>query len=494
MCGIVGAIGNINQKELKAFRDLLLFDVVRGQDSTGVVHVPTNTSVGQVSIHKDVGHPINLWEYSYGYKTNSLFSDRGVINKPTKAVIGHNRAATMGSVTVDNAHPFKFGGVYGVHNGSLWSTAGLEGYHDVDSKCIYETISKKGIDDTWPEVRGAAALVWWDEDTKRLCMIRNDERPLYTITNDDESCMFFASEAWMLNVALSRNGVKVDAKGSKTYKYPEELPIHTLREFSATALGFKMEEERPVKKYVSPITGGSNSSTSNGTAGGTSNETPPRTPKNKNARINLGWGKGKTKADKSLRGMEVWLQFSMQSLDSQKKEWTYWITCRTEDNKSMKIYPNTYAEWEKLDKLIKNNPGSKVYAKVNTRHRMSGITPVSLTYFASGDKISISRTVTSKPNSNVLSNLINTNSNNSCVDVTNSSTSVKKTKLYPVHGGVKLPETEYVKALKAAGSCCANCTNTISVEDEGLEWLSKDTVVCKDCSEDPFIQQIKESL
>jgi hypothetical protein len=496
MCGIVGAIGNINQKELKAFRDLLLFDVVRGQDSTGVVHVPLGYADKEVTVKKDVGHPLNLWDPMYNFSRDDIFNDRGVITKPARALIGHNRAATLGAVTINNAHPFNFGSVYGVHNGSLWSTYGLEGDHDVDSKCIYETIAKHGIDETWKEIRGAAALVWWDEDTERLCMIRNDERPLFTITNAEENCMFFASEEWMLNVALSRNGIAVDKKGSNSLKRPEALPIHTLREFSATSINFKMEEDRPVKKFVSPKATGLTTYGKGGTTPGFKTSTPPRTPENKNARINLGWGKGKSKADKKLRGMEVWLQFSMASYDSKSQTWDYWITCRSDDGKSLKVYPNTYAEWEKLDKLIKDHPGKKVYAKINTRPRVTGKTPASLVYFASSDKLKVSRTIASKTMgaSKTLQDIVSQNSNNSALPAVDDQVVVNKVKLYPVYGGVKLPETEYHRALKAAGSCCANCNNTLTVEDEGLEWLNRESVVCKECAGDPFIQQIKESM
>lgn len=258
MCGIVGCLGNINNPEKKMFRDMLVFDQVRGFDSTGVVVVPYATNRDPFIV-KDLGPAQNLWDYD----TDKVFDHRGVVNVGVNVLIGHNRAATLGGVTVENAHPFNFDHVYGVHNGSLRYWDDLEGAKsfDVDSKAIYNDIAVNGIDNTWKNFYGAAALVWYDEKQNKVFMIRNSERPLHVARNKAGNALFWASEPWMITVAAARNKVDLAMKDGKA----DVLQIDTdiLYTLSPHISGFNVGEERKLEKKEVPksTTGGQNGST-----------------------------------------------------------------------------------------------------------------------------------------------------------------------------------------------------------------------------------------
>ena len=248
MCGLVGAIGRLGPTEKKMFRDMLVLDQVRGFDSTGVVLVPYVANDSPV-ILKDVGAAQNLWEYD----TGQLFDYRGVVKVPVRALIGHNRAATTGQITIDNAHPFQFGNVYGAHNGSLTYWSNLEGADefDVDSKAIFKNIEVKGIDSTWDNLYGAAALTWWDNDSGHLNMIRNSERPLWLCYNKAKTALFWASEPWMITVSASRSRVDLDQDEEKLPNL-FKLEEHLLMRIKADPLGNKevlsVEERKLPKK------------------------------------------------------------------------------------------------------------------------------------------------------------------------------------------------------------------------------------------------------
>lgn len=194
MCGLVGCVGVIGFKEKKAFTTLLMLDTIRGHDSTGVVFV---TAKGDASIVKKVGTPWDLLD-----SKEFEIAARG----DHRALIGHNRWATKGKVNSRNAHPFEHGNIFGAHNGTLHSQANLEDSQrfEVDSENIFYDMSINGADETIPKLNGAYALTWFDEEDQTVNFIRNDKRPLYFTRTTDNKNLFWASEAWMLTVALSK--------------------------------------------------------------------------------------------------------------------------------------------------------------------------------------------------------------------------------------------------------------------------------------------------
>ena len=245
MCGIVGVAGAIGIKEENVFKDMLIFDAVRGINSTGVAGV---TSMGGISVTKLAAGPTDLVQYGPFNK---------MLAKVNNVLIGHNRYATQGAVNSVNAHPFEFETVVGVHNGTLRNQYKLPDSreYDVDSENIFHAIDTMGIEETVPLLDGAYALVWWDAVEENLNFLRNKERPLCYAFDTDGKNLYWASEAGFLRLAAARRGVKlgevteftVDTHYSIEIKRGQKLP-----EFSTELrLGFT-----PPLAVTSTTTGG----------------------------------------------------------------------------------------------------------------------------------------------------------------------------------------------------------------------------------------------
>lgn len=215
MCGIIGAAGDIDLKAEKAVKTMLIFDTVRGEDSTGLFSAH-KTNEDDYVLAKQVGNPFELFETR---QCKTIFS------RMSRVLIGHNRYATQGKVNKANAHPFDFDTLCGVHNGTLTNKHALADSYkfDVDSENLYHHIEKKGIEDAIKIARGAWALVWWDKINSELNFLRNEERPLFYTVRDDGRQLFWASEKWMLQVALSRSEIK-----HKDIKEFEQDFLHTV--------------------------------------------------------------------------------------------------------------------------------------------------------------------------------------------------------------------------------------------------------------------------
>lgn len=200
MCGLVGVAGAVGIPEEKAFKRLLELDTVRGPHSTGIAAL---TRAGTVIIAKNVGTPFDL-------KNDPEF--KSVYQANLNVLMGHNRWATCGDINRFTAHPFEFEKLVGAHNGTLKRQNLLQDSHRfaVDSENLYYHMNENGLNDTLDKTDGAFALTWFDKEAGTINFIRNDERPLYYLFNEDKSCVFWASEQWMLNVALSHANVKMD--------------------------------------------------------------------------------------------------------------------------------------------------------------------------------------------------------------------------------------------------------------------------------------------
>lgn len=176
----------------------MILDSVRGTDSTGIAVV---SRTGEVKMAKSVGNPFELFN-TKAYDTSLLGWN--------KVIIGHNRYGTQGKISKKNAHPFEFDTLVGAHNGTLKNKYQLidPSLFDVDSENLFHHIEKKGIDDALKVMDGAWALVWWDKEANTLNFLRNKERPLFIMKNE-AGMLYWASEKWMLEVALPRHGVKL---------------------------------------------------------------------------------------------------------------------------------------------------------------------------------------------------------------------------------------------------------------------------------------------
>lgn len=205
MCGIVGYITGSNKLDYeKYFKQALVTDVIRGFDSTGII-VGTPTDV---SFIKKAVNAIDFLDM----KPVEPMINRAPSGRPV-FMIGHNRAATVGKVNSNNAHPFEQGTLTGVHNGTLRRYNRLERDRDfgTDSECLYYNMSRNPVEQVLSDIDGAYTLVWHDSADNTVNIVRNDDRPLWIGKVAEQDTVLYASESGMLRWLASRNGIKLEA-------------------------------------------------------------------------------------------------------------------------------------------------------------------------------------------------------------------------------------------------------------------------------------------
>lgn len=233
MCGIVGIASaestGFSYKELEAFETMLFLDTLRGWDSTGVFGV---THDKDVFIAKEACHGPDFLKKSEYKDIRSSMSARG------KFFVGHNRAATRGTVNDKNAHPFWVDDkIVLVQNGTY---KGSHKHHkdvEVDTEAIAHVIAEnEDVEVALNKINAAYALVWYNVKQAKLNLIRNAERPLYLAVTKSGS-IWFASEAATLLYAAHRHDVKFDEK-------PYMMDEHTLVTMAIEGRSsFKLEDK-----------------------------------------------------------------------------------------------------------------------------------------------------------------------------------------------------------------------------------------------------------
>lgn len=238
MCGLVGFIGKPDLACREAFENLLNVDIIRGPHSTGIAAIEKK----RVDLLKDAVLPWQLLQ-SEQYKRLPHWKKF--------CWMGHNRFATVGKVNQANAHPFKVGRITGMHNGTVWEQWFPQNCQkDTDSETIMTSLDKRSVDDTWKDTNGAAALVWWDAQSKTLNFLKNDERPVFWAFLEKDEGMFWASEAWMLRGVLGRKKIKI--KDDKIWA-PDNNKLFTFKYDAGK--GKISYVSREVQPYVPPVRG-----------------------------------------------------------------------------------------------------------------------------------------------------------------------------------------------------------------------------------------------
>lgn len=183
---------------------------LRGMDSTGMFQVDA------------AGVP---YMYKLPVQASMFIQDKNakqfIRATPRVAMtVCHVRAATEGSVSLSNAHPFSVNHpddesrlLIGVHNGTLqnWKSHKEAREYDVDSDWAMSRILVEGRKAFTDTLRGAYSFVWWDnENPMRLWFARNSERPLAVARTKNKKHIMFASEPDMLALLTGRNGMEVE--------------------------------------------------------------------------------------------------------------------------------------------------------------------------------------------------------------------------------------------------------------------------------------------
>lgn len=275
MCGIIGYIG-INEhsgaySREQFVREAFIIDTLRGFDSTGLIGVSDDF---ETSVLKKLGP-------GYKFIESKAFKDMPLSDM--WALIGHNRSATKGKVTQKNAHPFTFGPIRLVHNGTL-SNMGRNLPHkpegwDVDSAVIAMNLAEVPPEEA-PEmighIQGAYVLVWTDERDKSINFVRNLQRPLHFAYNTGQTCMWFMSDGLHLEMLRKRRQTDI----GQIYEFSE----HTILKYQKGSLKPHVRDivrpkvssasrtsARPTTSSAKPITSRRNWQGTQGTRGWRSN-------------------------------------------------------------------------------------------------------------------------------------------------------------------------------------------------------------------------------
>lgn len=241
MCGVVAVVNKYRNgfytQQMDAFTNLLFLDTLRGEDSTGTFLVD---NLGNCGIAKSTDKADSFMDSEEFKKLKTHAGDRGW------AWVGHNRKATRGNITDQNAHPFWVDDkLVLVHNGTMFGDHKKLADVEVDSEAIARCLAEHGdnVEKALAQFNAAYALIWYDVEQKKLNVLRNNQRPLWTISLP--SCYIFASEKPFLDFIVARNQLTVERPPSEVS--PDTLIQFTLQKDKGTEV-----EVRKLGKYTPP--------------------------------------------------------------------------------------------------------------------------------------------------------------------------------------------------------------------------------------------------
>ncbi|AXP07769.1 putative glutamine amidotransferase class-II [Sinorhizobium phage phiM6] len=249
MCGVFGLCGpGIVQEDLKIFKELGTISQIRGREGAGVWQTKTTANKHTRFLELWDKSPSSWDEFMEEVEDDK--SLKGLMNSTgVDVLMGHVRHPTKGKRTVNNAHPFVFKSLVGMHNGTLKDKQ----YQDderTDSELLFVDIIHNGLIPTLRALdkNSAYTLVIYDREKQVLRFTRNTKRPLSFAILHDRSVLYWASEADMLKLVLNRRGLKhniIHTHENKVYKViPNLVTMGTIEK--AMSFQFIVQpEEKP---------------------------------------------------------------------------------------------------------------------------------------------------------------------------------------------------------------------------------------------------------
>jgi len=181
--------------------------IFRGEDSTGLVQISRKFDSRVLKM------PFDGYIFAQQKKVKQAFDNVD----SNFATIVHHRAATHGTVSMDNCHPFEHKAgeryVVGVHNGTIHTFSRNEDgkSFDVDSDWLYHRIARDGAMKALGSLSGGSyALVWAEKPSDKIFMAVNEQRPLAFAFVRGLNAMVLASEHAHLWYLAWRNGIEVE--------------------------------------------------------------------------------------------------------------------------------------------------------------------------------------------------------------------------------------------------------------------------------------------
>jgi hypothetical protein len=193
-----------------AFKQLLEAASWRGRDATGVACVRINAPKEPAIVFKKAIKASDFTDLEQYRRLEHNFDEYGF-------VIGHARSSTSDgwNLADANAHPFQYGPVTLVHNGTIrnhkFLDSGIE--HPVDSAHVAAALAKEEDPKVvLDKLLGPFALVWHDARRGTLNFAKNNDKPLFFCFVEKENTMFWGSELEAIYAILHRHDIKIDGK------------------------------------------------------------------------------------------------------------------------------------------------------------------------------------------------------------------------------------------------------------------------------------------
>lgn len=208
MCGLFGGLSStLVEQERQVVRGLCVVNSFRGMDSTGIVDYVADPGKGSVAFQywKREVTPLDFVQDGW------LDCEQRWTKKSPRLIIGHTRSATKGTVSANNAHPFRHGDIIGVHNGTIWGEFANSKRFETDSEAIFYNINERGIQKTLEDMSSlnlpAYALIWVNIKEKTLNFLTNGRRPL-SFARDGAmgSTLYWSSDNAGLYLGLKYSG------------------------------------------------------------------------------------------------------------------------------------------------------------------------------------------------------------------------------------------------------------------------------------------------